>query len=201
MVYILGAVIGYFFGCINIAFIVGKLKGVNIKKVGTNNAGASNVFISVGKIYGVIAAVGDILKSFFAALLVFVVFDQNYEAAVISGTMAVIGHIYPFWMKFNGGKGLASLMGLLLFLGFDYFAFFGIILIAITLITDYIALGTITVASLLPVYILIFGKDVKSMIFIFIALAAVIVYKHKNNILRLKNGTEIGFLRKNKYKK
>lgn len=201
MVYILGAVIGYLFGCINIAFIVGKLKGVNIKKVGTNNAGASNVFISVGKIYGVIAAVGDILKSFFAALLVFAVFDQNYEAAVISGIMAVIGHIYPFWMKFNGGKGLASLMGLLLFLGFDYFAFFGIILIAITLITDYIALGTITVASLLPVYILIFGKDTKSMIFIFIALAAIIIYKHKDNILRLKNGTEIGFLRKNKYKK
>ncbi|MBQ6801879.1 MAG: glycerol-3-phosphate acyltransferase, partial [Oscillospiraceae bacterium] len=96
---------------------------------------------------------------------------------------------------------LASLMGLLLFLGFDYFAFFGIILIAITLITDYIALGTITVASLLPVYILIFGKDVKSMILIFIALAAIIVYKHKDNILRLKNGTEIGFLHKNKYKK
>ncbi len=201
MEYIFGALIGYFIGCINFAYIVAKLKGTNIKKVGTNNAGASNVFISVGKIYGVIAAIGDIFKAFFASLIVFYIFGENYNAAVFAGTMAVIGHIYPFWMKFNGGKGLASLMGLILFLGFDAFAAMGIILIAVTLVTDYIGLGTLTVATLLPVYILLLEKHPDNIIPIFLILAVIIWYKHRENIVRIKNGTEIGFLRKNKNKK
>ena len=201
MEYIISALIGYIFGCLNTAKIVAKLKGVDIKKVGTNNAGASNVFISVGKIYGVIAAIGDIFKAFFASWIVFTIFNQNYEAAIIAGAMTVIGHIYPFWMKFNGGKGLAALMGVILFIGFKEFAIFGIILIAITLITDYIGLGTLAVAALLPIYMMFFEKQSGIIVAIFAGLAVLIWYKHRENIVRIKNGTEIGFLRKNKTKK
>ncbi len=205
MEYLLGAVIGYFFGCVNTAYIVAKLKGINIKNVGTNNAGASNVFISVGKIYGVFAGIGDIFKSFIAALLVYTIFNNNLEISVLAGVMAVIGHIYPFWMKFNGGKGLASLMGVILFIDFQLFAFMGIILIAITLLTDYIALGTLAVATLMPIYTMFFKLDKLSenslFAILFAVLAIIIWYKHRDNIIRIKNGTEIGFLRKNKYKK
>lgn len=199
--YLFAVIIGYLIGCINTAKLVAKAKGVDIKKVGTNNAGASNVFISVGKIYGVIAAIGDILKAFLAALLIFTISNQNYEAAIIAGAMTVIGHIFPFWMKFNGGKGLAALMGLILFIGFGDFALFGIMLIAITLVTDYIALGTLTVATLMPFYSALINKDSVLTVCIFIVLMVIIWYKHFENIVRIKNKTEIGFLRKNKAKK
>ena len=200
MEYLVCAVIGYFLGCINTAKIVARCKGVDIKKVGTNNAGASNVFISVGKIYGVIAAVGDILKAYFACWMAMTLFDK-YELAIFAGAMSIIGHIFPFWMKFNGGKGLASLMGIILFTGFDNFAIFGIILIAITLITDFIGLGTLTVATLLPFHMMFIEKQSGIVVAIFAVLCVLIWYKHKENIVRIKNGTEIGFLRKNKTKK
>jgi len=201
MTYIFSAVIGYLFGCFSFAKIIAKMKGIDIKKVGTNNAGASNVFISVGKIYGVFAEIGDILKAFFASSLVYMLFDKNYEAAIIAGAMAIIGHIFPFWMKFNGGKGLASLMGIILFIGLDDFAIFGIIIIAITLATDYIALGTLTVATLMPVYSACILKNSVLILTVFVVLAVIIWYKHWENIKRIKNNTEIGFLRKNKTKK
>ena len=205
MEYIISALIGYLFGCLNTAKIVAKLKGVDIKKVGTNNAGASNVFISVGKIYGVIAALGDILKSFIACWIVFWLFNQNFGLAVFSGIMAVIGHIFPFWMKFNGGKGLASLMGVILFIDWSLFVFLGIILIVITLATDYIALGTLAVATFMPIYTALIKLDKLTENYVFAVsfavLAVIIWYKHKENLVRIKNGTEIGFLRKNKTKK
>ena len=201
MTYILSAAIGYFFGCFSFAKIIAKMKGIDIKKVGTNNAGASNVYISVGKIYGVFAALGDILKSFIACWVVFGLFNQNLSLSVFAGIMAVIGHIYPFWMKFNGGKGLASLMGIILFIGFDDFAVFAIIIAAITLATDYIALGTLAAASIMPFYSAFILKDSVLTVTVFAVLAVIIWYKHRENIVRIKNGTEIGFLRKNKTKK
>ena len=198
MEYIIAALIGYLFGCVNTAYLVAGLKGINIKKVGTNNAGASNVFISVGKVYGVIAGAGDILKSFLAATVICLIFD-NFNAGIIAGAMAAVGHIFPFWMKFNGGKGLASLMGLILFYGFDEFAIFGIILIIVTVATDYIALASLTVATLMPIYVLLFNEEPEKILFIFVILAVIIWYKHRENIKRIKNGTEIGFLHKNKH--
>lgn len=199
MAYIVGAIIGYIFGCINTAYIVAKIKGVNIKKVGTNNAGASNVFISVGKTYGVLAGAGDVLKSYIASLAVYLIFD-NFDAAIIAGIMAVIGHIYPFWMHFNGGKGLASLMGVMLFYNFKFFAVLVLIIIAITLITDYIALGTLSVSALIPFWFAFFDKNY-ILLPIFVILAIIIWYKHKENMKRIIDGTEIGFLRKKKNKK
>ncbi len=198
MEYIISALIGYFLGCFNTAKIIAKCKGVDIKKVGTNNAGASNVFISVGKIYGVLVAAGDVLKAYIATLISFAIFNQNYEAAIIAGAMAVIGHIFPFWMKFNGGKGLASLMGVVLFCGFEDFAIFGIIIIAVTLITDFVGLGTLTVAAVFPFYMMFIEKQSGLIVAVFAVLAVIIWCKHIENLVRIKNGTEIGFLRKNK---
>lgn len=198
--YLIGAIIGYLFGCINTAYIVGRLKGVNIKKTGTNNAGASNVFISIGKIYGVIVGFFDVFKAFFASLTAYMLFNENMEIAVFAGAMAVIGHMFPFWMKFNGGKGLAPFMGIVLFYNFGLFAVLGIILIAITLITDYISVAALVVSVLLPVYMVIFEHNYFIAAYLFV-ITIIMWYRHRENIKRLKNGTEIGFLRKNKIKK
>ncbi|MBR3935822.1 MAG: glycerol-3-phosphate 1-O-acyltransferase PlsY [Oscillospiraceae bacterium] len=200
MSYLISSIIGYLFGCINTAYIVGRLKGVNIKKTGTNNAGASNVFISIGKIYGVIVGFFDVFKAFFASLTAYLFFNENMEIAVFAGAMAVIGHMFPFWMKFNGGKGLAPFMGMVLFYNFGLFAVLGIILIAITLITDYISVAALVVSVLLPVYMVLFEHNNFIAAYLFM-ITVIMWYRHRENIKRLKNGTEIGFLRKNKIKK
>lgn len=200
MEYIVGAVIGYLFGCINAANIISKSKGIDIKKVGSNNAGASNVFISVGKIYGVAVGFFDVLKSFLAAVIVYFIFSQNFTAGVVAGATAVFGHIFPFWMKFNGGKGLAPFMGLMLFYDFKCFLVFAVLIVAVTLITDFIGLGAITVATIIPFYAA-FIRHETFLALIFTVISITMWCKHIENIKRIANGTEIGFLRKNKLKK
>ncbi len=200
MEYFLAVIIGYMLGCINMANIISKFKGIDIKKVGSNNAGASNVFISVGKIYGIGVGVFDILKAFFAAEIIFLLFNDNFSAAIFAGIMAVVGHIFPFWMKFNGGKGLAPFMGIVLFYDWKLFLIFVVFIAAIILITDYISIGALCVTAFLPVYSAVFSHEFLIATGLFI-LAVLMWYKHKENIIRLKNGTEIGFRGKNRIKK
>lgn len=196
---IIAGLIGYLFGCINAAYFVGKLKGKDIRAIGSNNAGASNTFIMIGKGWGVLVGAFDILKSYLAALLVSVLFPGNELLPIIAGAAAVLGHIFPFWLKFKGGKGLACMMGLLLYMDWKYFVIMGILIVAITLITDFISIGTIAVAVLMP-FILIFQKAAAAVIGIFVVLAIVIFCKHIINIRRIKNKEEYGFLRKNREK-
>ncbi len=182
------------------AYIISKSKGVNIKSVGSNNAGASNVFITVGKAAGVAVGAFDILKAFFAAELTFLLFSGNIEAGIIAGIFAVIGHIFPFWMKFNGGKGLAPFMGVVLFCDWRIFLAFVVLIAAIILITDYIVIGTFSVTVLMPLYELMIVQNTVIGT-VFIALGVLIWYEHRENMKRLIKGTEIGFRGKNKYKK
>ena len=102
MEYVLAIIIGYLFGCINPAIIISKIKNVDIKNIGSKNPGASNVFIAVGKVYGVIVGASDILKSFVAGQIIFFITEGNVGAAAIACAMAVCGHNFPFWMHFNG---------------------------------------------------------------------------------------------------
>lgn len=200
MEYIVAAIIGYLFGSVNMAGLISKSRGVDIKKVGSNNAGASNVFISVGKPYGVAVGAFDILKAFCASELTAIIFQSSENAAVLAGAMAVVGHIFPFWMKFSGGKGLAPFMGFVLFVDWKMFLLLGAVIIALTLITDFIAIGTLAVITVMPVYAVMMNFGfVKTAIFI--ALMILMWYKHFINIKRIIAGKEIGFLRKNKDKK
>ena len=199
MEYAIAAIIGYLLGCINMAWLISKSKGIDIKSVGSNNAGASNVFISVGKPQGVAVGAFDILKGFCAAEFISLVFPENADAAVLAGAMAVIGHIYPFWMKFSGGKGLAPFMGLVLFVDWRIFLALGAVIIALTLATDFISIGTLAVITIMPVYAAIARFDLFQII-IYVIPMIVMWYKHLINIKRIIKGKEIGFLRKNKNK-
>ena len=197
--YAIATVIGYLLGCINMAWLIAKSKGINIKEVGSNNAGASNVFISVGMPQGVAVGAFDILKAFFAAEFISLLFPANADAAVLAGAMAVVGHIYPFWMKFSGGKGLAPFMGLVLFVDWKMFLVLGAVIIALTLATDFIAIGTMAVITIMPVYA-VFARLGLFQIIVYLALMLIMWYKHFINIKRIAAGEEIGFLRKNKNK-
>lgn len=195
--YIVVTLMGYLLGSINTAYLLVKTMGKDIRDIGSNNAGASNVFISIGKKYGVLVGALDILKGFLAVKLVAFLFPESALLPVLAGAGAVLGHIFPFWIKFRGGKGLATFMGLLLGMDWRYFIAMAILLIAVLLITDFIGLGTIAVSVVMPILLIIQKKDI-AIILVFVFLGIVIFCKHIINIRRIINKTELGFLRKNR---
>ena len=200
MEYILAAVVGYLFGCINPATIIAKIKKVDIRNTGSKNPGASNVFITVGKGYGVLVGLSDILKSFIAAQIIFFITGGDFGVSVFAGAMAVFGHNYPFWLKFNGGKGFAPFLGLVLFYDWKLFLAFLVVIAAIILITDYISIATFSLTAFMPFYVF-FTNGLKIAAIAFLLVAISIWIRHRQNMKNLINGTEIGFRGKNKFVK
>ena len=114
MKYLLCVLISYLIGTVNPAYLFGKRKGVDIKNEGSKNAGASNAVILLGKAIGIICALLDIGKACFAIHFCRRLFPTLANVFAISGTACILGHIFPFYMKFKGGKGLACLGGVVL---------------------------------------------------------------------------------------
>jgi len=189
--YVFSAVIGYLFGCVNMSYILGKLKGFDIRSRGSNNAGASNAVVTMGFKAGIITALWDILKAFLAAFISKKLFPNTEYVYIIAGAMAIAGHIFPFWMGFKGGKGLASLMGLILATDYRLFLAFGVLIILITLITDYIAIGTLATAIGYPIYMIIFVGGIIITVTVS-AIALLMICKHFVNLRRIASGEEIG---------
>lgn len=192
--YLLAAAIGYAFGCLNLAYFLARVRGFDIREKGSNNAGASNATITMGLKTGVAVGVHDIAKSCLAALLAgFLLPDLPY-AAVVAGVAAVLGHIFPFYLRFRGGKGLASFLGLILALDWRFFLAAILVILVITLVTDYIALGTFTAIVSFPAYLFLRHMGMILVALVSVA-SAVILWKHMENIRRLAAGKEIGLRR------
>ena len=149
---IIAALVCYLIGCINPAYIIGKVKGYDIRSRGSMNAGASNVMINVGKKAGVLTALFDIFKSFFCYRMAARLFPLYTAAAVFCAVCCVLGHIFPFYLKFKGGKGFASLGGVVL--GFNVKVFFIMLFCAflIVLVIRYLCLITTLTALSFPVW-------------------------------------------------
>ena len=111
-------VIGYFFGCFQTSYFISKLVSKkDIRDMGSGNAGASNVTSELGWKYGILTGVLDILKAYFPAQLVLYIFPNTFstlDMMMLAGTGAILGHIYPFFLGFRGGKGVACYIGMLL---------------------------------------------------------------------------------------
>jgi glycerol-3-phosphate acyltransferase PlsY len=192
---VVSIVIGYLLGCFQTAYIMGRaVKKIDIRTAGSNNAGASNVTMVLGWKYGIITALADIFKAAFAVILVGSIFPNSKELIFIAGAAAVIGHIFPFFLRFKGGKGAASLIGMLLAIDFKI-AFIAIItIVVITLIIDYIALGSIGMFTVLPISTYAFNYPLVCTA-IGVGLALVCVYKHQINIKRILTKEEAGLRR------
>ena len=106
--------IGYLIGTINPAYIIGKLRGIDVRKEGSKNAGASNAFIIFGKVLGIFVVFFDIGKACFAIALTDTLFPTFTWSYALTASACILGHIFPFYMKFKGGKGLATLGGAVL---------------------------------------------------------------------------------------
>lgn len=192
MSYVLVIFGAYLLGSSSMSFYLSKIKGVDIRKKGSKNLGASNAMIILGWKAGVLVGIHDIGKAVLAVLAAKLIFPELPYIGVIAGVASVLGHIFPFYLKFKGGKGFASFVGMLLALNWRYALILIVVIALVTLLTDYIVCGTVTAVVVSPVY---FGIAEKNIIFPLILLIAtvVILYKHRENFVRIYKGTEIGF--------
>ena len=192
MSYVLCILLSYLIGTINPAYIFSKIRGFDIRQKGSGNAGASNVLIVLGKAWGVLCAVLDIAKAMLAIHLCHMLFPSLAYGFTVSGVFCVIGHIFPFYMKFKGGKGLACIGGMVL--RYDPFVFLAMLWLegVLVLVTNYICFVPMTAVILFPVIYGVMERDLIGAL-ILCVLIPVVFYKHKENLKRIKNGTELRF--------
>lgn len=189
---ILCILFGYLIGGINPAYIIGKARGFDIRRRGSGNAGASNAVIVMGKGVGIFTAIFDIIKAFFVVKMVAIFWPQLKFAKVLGGVSCILGHIFPVYMKFRGGKGLACLGGMILALDLPVFLIMLAIELVLVLIVDYICIVPITAAVVYPiVYALRTGYMLGAWILALVSV--VMLYKHIENIRRILKGEEAHF--------
>ena len=191
MQYLIAVLLGYILGSSNMAFYIAKGKKADLTAAGSGNLGASNATILLGWKAGILVGIHDIGKAALAVILARLLFPEAEYIGAAAGIAGVLGHIFPFWLKFKGGKGFASYLGMTLALNWKLALCLIAAVVIVTLITDYIVCGTFTTIITVPVYM---GITSGSFLLAGILLigTAVIFYKHRENIPRMLNGTEIG---------
>lgn len=178
-------IIGYLFGCIQSAFILAKLVGkIDIRDHGSGNAGASNVTSTLGLKYGAVVGLIDILKGFFAVQVVKWIYPENPDLAYLAGLMAILGHIFPFYLKFRGGKGVATLAGMMFGVNWKLGVVFVLLVAVPALITDYIVSGSFTTFIALPIVTYLLGYPILFTLFS-LGLTVLCFYLHRANIQRI----------------
>lgn len=187
---ILFAVISYVFGNINPAIIITKIKkGIDIRTVNSQNAGATNVTITLGFKYGIMIALLDIFKGVIPVLIARLVYPENDAVWFLMGFMVMIGHIFPIFYQFKGGKGTATLVGVLV----TATPVFGILLfilsVVLLLTTKFIAIPSILAAVITPIY-LYFSPYSNEAIWIMLIFMVISLYKHRMNIVNIVTGRE-----------
>lgn len=181
-------------GSIPTGYLVAKVKGVDIRTVGSGNIGATNVFRILGKQAGVFVLTVDALKGVFAVLLARNFIGGTESHALLAAFCAILGHNYPCWLRFKGGKGVATTAGVLFALTPAGLGIaLGVWLIVFSL-SRYVSLASIAAAISLP-FAAWFGGGGRATITLLAFLGALAIYKHKVNIQKLMNGTENRFSR------
>ena len=191
MGYLIVILAAYLVGSSNMAYYIAKHKQVDMRERGSGNLGTSNAAIVLGWGPGIAVGVHDIGKAVLAVLLAELLFPGLEYAGASAGVACVLGHIFPFWLRFKGGKGFAPYLGMALALNWKMALVILAAVLLITLVTDYLVLGTFTTIAAVPVWLGIANQSIVLALILLIATAA-ILYKHRENITRLRNGTEIG---------
>lgn len=203
---IISLVIGYIFGIFQTGYIYGKLHGIDIRTEGSGNAGTTNVMRTLGKKAGVITYIGDCLKAVLSSLVIRLIFGDSFSENITvlvlySGLGVILGHNYPFYLKFKGGKGIAAMSGVIISLLYwplilgGFCLFFGCMYI-----TKYVSLSSLVLSVGFLVSFAILGYNgiipnltstylVESIIIV--GIYAVLAFvRHRSNIVRLIQGNE-----------
>ena len=184
--------ISYVLGSIPFAFILTLLFGYgDIRKIGSGNVGATNVLRTGKKYLAFCVLILDILKGYIPVTYILFYYELTHHNNILIfiGSFSIIGHIFPIWLKFKGGKGVATFIGFLI--GINYIAgiIFIITWITLALLKKYSSLASSICIFFIPLIFYILSKD-QITTFILIYLGMVIIFKHKSNIKRLLNGKE-----------
>ncbi len=190
MKYITCMILGYLIGTFNPSFFIAKRRGFDIRTKGSGNAGASNAVILFGKLRGFICAITDIAKAYLALFITEYLFPNFKFAFIITSVFCVIGHIFPFYMKFKGGKGLACLGGMILYFNWKVFLIMLAAEVVIVLVTDYICFVPITASFAFPIVYGSMEGDVWGALILYV-ITLIIFVKHIENIKRIRQGTEM----------
>jgi glycerol-3-phosphate acyltransferase PlsY len=205
--YILAALAAYLLGSIPTGFLVAKAKGIDIRSVGSGNIGATNAMRVLGKPAGIFVMVMDMLKGWIACFLApavggficMVISNKDFfddppvpmgRFIVIAGIFAVLGHNYTCWLKFKGGKGIATTAGVYLALAPWALLVALVVFILAILLTKYVSVGSMSAAIALPVTVWVMTPHNLFLGIVTTALGALAIYKHKSNLQRLIAGTE-----------
>ena len=194
MQYVLAILLGYLLGCSSMAFYIGKLKKKDIRTAGSGNLGASNATVLFGWGAGVAVALHDIGKAVIAVFLAKWLFPELEYAGAAAGVACVLGHIFPFYLGFRGGKGLASYFGMTLALNWKLALIVAAVIVLATLITDFISVGALSSIVVVPVYMVIATHNLL-LVGILCVATLVMFVKHWENIIRIAKGEEIGLRR------
>lgn len=188
MYYVLFAIIAYLLGSIPSALIVGKVGfNLDIREHGSGNLGATNTFRVLGIKAGAVVTIFDILKGTIATILPALLFNVDVYPLVI-GLFAVIGHTYPLFAKFKGGKAVATSSGLILGVSPILFVFMIISFLTSLYFSKYVSLSSM-ITGIISVIVSLFLKDI-GLIIVLLALCVFVIYRHKENITRIRNKTE-----------
>ena len=182
---IIVAVYSYLLGSIPFGLVLTKIfLKKDIREIGSGNIGTTNVLRTGKKSLAVATLLLDLLKGYFSIVITFIYFDNliSYSALI-----CFIGHIFPVWLKFKGGKGVATYLGVILALSYKFFLIFGITWLVLSFLFRYASLSSIISSLIVFVYSYFFINNFSLILFIFFV---IIIYTHRENIVRLKNSEE-----------
>lgn len=187
--YLLTGVIAYLVGSIPSGLILGKLFWhTDLRKYGSHNIGATNAWRTLGKVPGIIVFLADSLKGQ-AGVLLGLSLVGTPLAAVIGGLLAIIGHSFSIFLRFRGGKGVATSLGVLTMLMGNVTLIVFALWFTIVYMTRYVSLGSVVAGVLTPILAALFAYPMEYIVFTVIA-ALLVIVRHRENIKRLMNGTE-----------
>ena len=202
--YLIAAAIGYLLGSCPNGYLVSRARGVDIRKQGSGNIGATNVLRVLGKKWGYLVFALDVLKGFAAVRLAFAIAlaliphtTQRELIGIAGGLACILGHTFPVWLGFRGGKGVATSAGVLLgLMPIAVVSVFAVWLILFQ-VTRYVSVASITAAAALPVFVTLYLRlkllTGASLLPFSILIAGVVIWRHRSNMQRLLHGKEQRF--------
>jgi glycerol-3-phosphate acyltransferase PlsY len=187
-------VIAYFLGSIPFGLILTRISGAgDLRKVGSGNIGATNVLRTGRKGLAATTLICDLLKGVAAVLITQYLYGE--DIAMLAALFVVLGHVFPVWLRFHGGKGVATTLGAFFALNWQFGAIICVIWLTVFLITRFSSLSAIMSICYSPVIAYLIDGYLTALLCL--SIAGIIIFSHRHNIMRLISGTELSFRKKN----